>query len=139
MKTEVLNLDALRAPSKKIQFLGHEFEVGYIPSGLAIPLSERFQALDKKQRAAAGGEDIPTLLRYQKEKGAEVEDDTIRFVADFCAWWEPNITPERVAKEADKPMVDAFFVEIVKAIFSAHAQGSVKNDQSLKKNLPGMR
>ena len=44
MAQQLVNLDALRAESRKVLFLGQEFEIGYIPSGLAIPLF--FQAED---------------------------------------------------------------------------------------------
>ena len=40
MNNNFTNLDTLRAESQKVQFLGEEFEVGYIPSGLSIPLLE---------------------------------------------------------------------------------------------------
>ncbi|WP_256254706.1 hypothetical protein [Treponema phagedenis] len=34
---KMVNLDLLKAESVKIKFLEKEFEIGYIPSGLAIP------------------------------------------------------------------------------------------------------
>lgn len=40
MANNLINLDLLRSESQKVTSLGKEFEVGYIPSGLAIPLIE---------------------------------------------------------------------------------------------------
>ncbi len=139
MQTEILNLDALRAPSRKVRFLGKEYELGYIPSGAAIPVMEAFNALRAKQAAAAGSESKEDLDRYARERNREITDDTITFVAGFCSFFYPEVTRETIAMEANKDMVDIFFSEIVRSIIENSARsrsGEVDGDAS-KKNMTG--
>ena len=116
MNNEILNLDALKAPSKKIQFLGKQYELGYIPSGAAIPLIESYNALLKKQTDAAGGTDLDASLRYAESHAQEVMEDTIDFVFRFCSFFYQDIKRDDIVHEATKAMVETFFMEIITAI-----------------------
>jgi hypothetical protein len=122
MKAAILNLDALRALSRKVQFLGREYELGYIPSGAAIPILDAYTKLLKKQEQAAGKNTIEALNAYSEQNPAEIMADTIRFIARFCAFFYPEKDAEafeaEIETEASKTMVDAFFTEIIKAIIT---------------------
>jgi hypothetical protein len=123
MKSEVINLDALRAPSRKVLFLGVEFELGYIPSGASIPVTEGYNRMIEKQMAEMG-EIIPEAeAAFKQAHAQEIEQMNIGFVADFCSFWDPSFTIERISKEATTIMVDGFFTEIIRAIMTNAAQG----------------
>lgn len=102
MGNNYINLDTLRAESKKVQFLKKKFEVGYIPSGLAIPLLDNHNENLKTQK-----EDDP------QEK---IMQDEIRSVSVFCSFYEPEFTEEYISKNASPDQVDAFYKIIVYAI-----------------------
>ena len=70
MAKNLINLDLLRSESQKVKFLGKEFEVGYIPSGLAIPLIENHNKNIKEQKESDSQE---KLLK-----------DNIKSVSLFC-------------------------------------------------------
>jgi len=141
MKTDVLNLDALRAPSRKVLFLGRDYELGYIPSGAAIPMLEAYNELLRKQTEAAGSSDLEAHLRYQEEHARECVDDSIDFIAEFCAFFHPEVTRDEVAREASKEMVDSFFVEIIRSIVENSARAASKAEaeggEGSKKNTTG--
>ena len=133
---EILNLDKLKAESRKVIFLSKEYELGYIPSGAAIPLIESYNDLLSKQAKAAGGMDIETSLRYAKEHAEDVVKDSIDFITKFCSFFYPEVTKEEIAKDASKEMVDAFFTEIITAIVrNSRSEGSPEeSDNESKKN-----
>ncbi|QQO10093.1 hypothetical protein [Breznakiella homolactica] len=124
MQTETINLDALRAPSRKIVFLGREYELGYIPSGAAIPMIESYNELLQKQTKAAGGMDLDSSLRYAEENAKEVVEDSIDFIARFCSFFYPDVTRDEISREASKEMVDQFFMEIISSIVRNSARGN---------------
>jgi len=141
MLPNVINLDALRAESRKVIFLGREYELGYIPSGAAIPIYEAYSELVARQTAAAGGADAQATIRYTQEHAGEIVDDTINFTAAFCRFFYPDVTTEEVRTEASKEMVEAFFTEIIRAIVlnsmrgapEGGASGEDKENKSKKK------
>lgn len=50
VKKEFLNLDLLKADkSRRVLFLGKEFELSYIPCGIAVPLIETHNAQIKQE------------------------------------------------------------------------------------------
>ncbi|MEL5717210.1 MAG: hypothetical protein P1P66_00550, partial [Treponema pedis] len=58
MANNLINLDLLRAESQRVKFLGKEFEIGYIPSGLAIPLLENHNKNIREQKETDSTEKI---------------------------------------------------------------------------------
>ncbi|MDR1420627.1 MAG: hypothetical protein LBI86_09655 [Treponema sp.] len=136
---ELLNLDALRAPSRKVRFLGRDYELGYIPAGAAIPIYDAYTRLLEKQTREAGGQDVAAHLRYAETHAGDVVEDTIGFVARFCSFFYPEVTCEEVARDASKDMVDAFFVEIIGAIVRNSAAGKASGEErrDTKKNGTG--
>jgi hypothetical protein len=139
MEKQIINLDALRAESRIITFLEKEYELGYIPSGAAIPILQAYNGLCEKQAKAAGGNDLDALRRYEKTGADEIVRDTIEFVARFCAFFYPDVTPESIAKNATREMVDMFFMEIIGAIIRNSSLGKKAGEKTgdAKKNRTG--
>jgi hypothetical protein len=145
----ITNLDALRAPSHKVVFLGLDYELGYIPAGAAIPVMESYLELVHKQEAAAGASTMDSsaamaaLESYSRQKPAEVVADTIKFLSRFCHFYYPEREASDFEKDindhASKDMVDSFFTVIVKAIcVNAAVAGSETESRSKsKKNKTG--
>lgn len=103
MAQHIVNLDALRAESRKVRFLGKEFEIGYIPSGLAIPLIENHNKDIQEQKESDS-----------KEK---IMSDEIRSVALFCSFYEPSFTESFLSKHASKAQIDSMYTMLIFAIF----------------------
>ena len=119
MANNLINLDLLRSESQKVKFLGKEFEVGYIPSGLAIPLIENHNKNIKEQKESDSQE---KLLK-----------DNIKSVSLFCSFYEPDFTEEFLSKNASDKQIEQMYQLIVLAIlknFSAEAP----NDDSGSSN-----
>lgn len=119
MANNLINLDLLRSESQKVKFLGKEFEVGYIPSGLAIPLIENHNKNIKEQKET---DDQEKLLK-----------DNIKSVSLFCSFYEPDFTEEFLSKNASDKQIEQMYQLIVLAIvknFSAEAP----NDDSGSSN-----
>ena len=136
---QIINLDALRAESRKVVFLGREYELGYIPSGAAIPMMESYRLLFDKQTAAAGGGSPEALAKYEREQAKEIFEDEIDFVHRFCSFFYPEVTRSEVSLEASKEMVDIFFSEIITSIVRNSAVGKTDTDKAddAKKNTTG--
>jgi hypothetical protein len=135
----IINLDALRAESKKIIFLGREYELGYIPSGASIPIMDAYQSLYAKQILAAGGGGVDDMARYASECSEEIVEDSITFVHRFCSFFYPEVTRKEISLEASREMVDAFFTEIITSIVRNSAMGKSEGDkgENVKKNTTG--
>lgn len=119
MANNLINLDLLRSESQKVKFLGKEFEVGYIPSGIAIPLIENHNKNIKEQKESDSQE---KLLK-----------DNIKSVSIFCSFYEPDFTEEFLSKNASDKQIEQMYQLIVTAIvknFSAEAP----NDDSGSSN-----
>lgn len=134
MTPTILNLDALRAPSRKVLFLGGEFELGYIPAGASIPVIEGYNRLLEKQTRDMGEVTPEAEAAYRESHSQEIEDMNIGFVSDFCSFWDPSFTREKIAKEATVPMVDAFFTEIVRALLTNASADQGEGAAGSKKN-----
>ena len=103
MAQQIVNLDALRAESRKVRFLGKEFEIGYIPSGLAIPLIENHNKDIQEQKESDS-----------KEK---IMRDEIHAVSLFCSFYDHSFTEEFLSKNASKAQIDSMYTMLIFAIF----------------------
>ena len=115
MANNLINLDLLRSESQKVKFLGKECEVGYIPSGLAIPLIENHNKNIKEQKET----DSPEKLLK----------DNIKSVSIFCSFYEPNFTEEFLSKQASDKQIEQMYQLIVLAILK-NFSAAVSNDDS---------
>nr|WP_303933704.1 hypothetical protein [Treponema denticola] len=115
MANNLINLDLLRTESQKVKFLGKEFEVGYIPSGLAIPLIENHNKNIKEQKESDSQE---KLLK-----------DNIKSVSIFCSFYEPDFTEEFLSKNASDKQIEQMYQLIVLAILK-NFSAAVSNDDS---------
>ncbi|EMB46705.1 MULTISPECIES: hypothetical protein [Treponema] len=115
MAKNLINLDLLRSESQKVKFLGKEFEVGYIPSGLAIPLIENHNKNIKEQKESDSQE---KLLK-----------DNIKSVSLFCSFYEPDFTEEFLSKQASDKQIEQMYQLIVLAILK-NFSAAVSNDDS---------
>lgn len=98
-----INLDTLKAESRKVKFLGKEFEVGYIPSGLAIPLVENHNENIKTQK--------------ETDPPEKIMKDEIKSISIFCSFYEPEFTEKYLQENATAAQIDAFYKILVFAIF----------------------
>lgn len=119
MANNLINLDLLRSESQKVKFLGKEFEVGYIPSGLAIPLIENHNKNIKEQKET----DSPEKLL----------NDNIKSVSIFCSFYEPDFTEEFLSKNASDKQIEQMYQLIVLAILK-NFSAAVSNDDSGSSN-----
>ena len=119
MANNLINLDLLRNESQKVKFLGKEFEVGYIPSGLAIPLIENHNKNIKEQKET----DSPEKLL----------NDNIKSVSIFCSFYEPDFTEEFLSKNASDKQIEQMYQLIVLAILK-NFSAAVSNDDSGSSN-----
>ena len=115
MANNLINLDLLRTESQKVKFLGKEFEVGYIPSGLAIPLIENHNKNIKEQKESDSQE---KLLK-----------ENIKSVSLFCSFYEPDFTEEFLSKNASDKQIEQMYQLIVLAILK-NFSAAVSNDDS---------
>lgn len=102
MDNNFTNLDALRAESQKVQFLGQEFEVGYIPSGLSIPLLETYNKSIEEQK--------------MDESPKKLLEDNVKAVALFCSFHDDTFTADYLLKNASNSQIVAMYQIIVTAI-----------------------
>lgn len=102
MDNNFTNLDALRAESQKVQFLGKEFEVGYIPSGLSIPLLETYNK----------------SIEEQKTDGSpkKLLEDNVKAVSLFCSFYDDTFTSDYLLKNASNSQIVAMYQIIITAI-----------------------
>lgn len=102
MDNNFTNLDALRAESQKVQFLGQEFEVGYIPSGLSIPLLETYNKSIEEQKT--------------DESPKKLLEDNVKAVSLFCSFYDDTFTSDYLLKNASNSQIVAMYQIIVTAI-----------------------
>lgn len=103
MTQQLVNLDALRAESRKVLFLGQEFEIGYIPSGLAIPLIENHNKDIREQK--------------ESDSNEKIMSDEIRAVALFCSFYDHTFTEDFLRKNASKAQIDSMYTMLIFAIY----------------------
>lgn len=114
MTNNFVNLDSLRAESRKVQFLGKEFEIGYIPSGLAIPLIENHNANLESQK------------EYMEDK-ERLLSDNIRSVSLFCSFYEPEFTKEYLRANATLSQIEQMYSQLVYAILTNFTEYAAKD------------
>lgn len=102
MDNNFTNLDALRAESQKVQFLGKEFEVGYIPSGLSIPLLETYNKSIEEQKT--------------DESPKKLLEDNVKAVSLFCSFYDDTFTSDYLLKNASNSQIVAMYQIIITAI-----------------------
>ena len=113
MDNNFTNLDALRAESQKVQFLGKEFEVGYIPSGLSIPLLETYNKSIEEQKT--------------DESPKKLLEDNVNAVSLFCSFYDNTFTTEYLLKNASNSQIVSMYQIIVTAII--RNLGNVASDE----------
>ncbi|NJL71797.1 MAG: hypothetical protein HC888_09335 [Candidatus Competibacteraceae bacterium] len=132
----LINLDSLRAEKKEVRFLGRTFDLGYIPSGISIPLTTRYNAMIREQAPRA--KDPEALKKYAEEEAAAITAENIALVAIYTSFYDPEIDAERIAREASREQVEAMLVHIVEAIVKS--SGVVKaGTNTRKKKSTGRR
>ena len=102
MDNNFTNLDTLRAESQKVQFLGQEFEVGYIPSGLSIPLLETYNKSIEEQKT--------------DESPKKLLEDNVKAVSLFCSFYDDTFTSDYLLKNASNSQIVAMYQIIITAI-----------------------
>lgn len=102
MDNNFTNLDALRVESQKVQFLGKEFEVGYIPSGLSIPLLETYNKSIEEQKT--------------DESPKKLLEDNVKAVSLFCSFYDDTFTSDYLLKNASNSQIVAMYQIIITAI-----------------------
>lgn len=106
-KKEFVNLDALKINKKRtVLFLEKEFELSYIPCGLAIPLIEEHNAQTKKE----------IELKGKTQTQAEMMEVEIKMVSLFCSFYEPEFTEEYISKNATDKQLVAMYQQIILSI-----------------------
>ena len=113
MDNNFTNLDALRAASQKVQFLGKEFEVGYIPSGLSIPLLETYNKSIEEQKT--------------DESPKKLLEDNVKAVSLFCSFYDDTFTSDYLLKNASNSQIVVMYQIIVTAII--HNLGNASADE----------
>lgn len=115
------NLDELRAESKSVKFLGKDFEVGYIPSGLAIPLLEQYNNDVKNQK--------------ETDSQEKLLNDAIRFVSLFCSHYESEFTEEYLKRNATDKQLDAMRRIIFISIIENFSEVADETNKTQKKTI----
>ncbi len=127
MSNNLINLDSLKAKSQKVKFLEKEFEVGYIPSGLSIPVVEDFNKNLKEQK--------------ETDSQEKIMQDEIKSVSIFCSYYESEFTEEYLSKNATAAQIDSFYKILVTAIYknfmAAVPQEDNQTGDSLQKKTTG--
>ncbi len=127
MSNNLINLDSLKAKSQKVKFLEKEFEVGYIPSGLSIPVVEDFNKNLKEQK--------------ETDSQEKIMQDEIKSVSIFCSYYESKFTEEYLSKNATAAQIDSFYKILVTAIYknfiAAVPQEDNQTGDSLQKKTTG--
>ncbi len=128
MSKNLINLDSLKAESQKVKFLKKEFEVGYIPSGLSIPLIDDFNKNLKEQN--------------ESDSQEKIMQDEIKSVSIFCSFYESEFTEEYLTKNATASQIDSFYKILVTAIYKnfmvAVPQENNQAGDSLQKKTTGV-
>jgi len=114
MNNNFTNLDTLRAESEKVQFLGEKFEVGYIPSGLSIPLLETYNKSIEEQKT--------------DESPKKLLEDNVKAVSLFCSFYNEKFTADYLLKNASNSQIIAMYQIIVTAII--RNLGNVETDET---------
>lgn len=128
MENRFVNLDVLRCESVTVQFLGKQFEVGYIPSGIAIPVLENHN------------QNLATQTEHDSQE--KLINDTVKSVAIFCSFYEPEFTEEYIKKHTTVAQLEAMYQHIVTAIvttFPVDAAADAADTYADKKKLTGER
>lgn len=103
MARHIVNLDTLRAESRRVLFLGQEFEIGYIPSGLAIPLIENHNKDIQEQK--------------ESDSNEKIMSDEIHAVSLFCSFYDRTFTEDFLSKNASKAQIDSMYTMLIFAIY----------------------
>jgi len=123
MDNNFTNLDALRAESQKVQFLGQEFEVGYIPSGLSIPLLETYNKSIEEQKT--------------DESPKKLLEDNVKAVSLFCSFYDGAFTSDYLLKNASNSQIVAMYQIIVTAIIRNLGNASADEMGDAEKKTTG--
>lgn len=125
MSNNLINLDLLRSESQMVRFLGKEFEVGYIPSGLSIPLLENHNKMIAEQK--------------EDDSQSKLFNDNIKSVSVFCSFYEPDFTEDYIRKNATGDQVVIMYELILQAILINVSKADLKNegDASSQKKTTG--
>lgn len=89
-----------------MRFLRKEFELSYIPCGIAIPLIETHNAQIKKEAA----------FKDKQPEPQEMVQVELKMVSLFCKFYEKEFTEEYIAKNATDKQLLAMYMQIIQAI-----------------------
>ena len=119
MENRLINLDVLRSDSVTVQFLGKQFEIGYIPSGIAIPVLENHN------------HNLAT--QTENDSKEKLVSDTIKSVAIFCSFYEPDFTEEYIRVHSTIAQLEAMYQHIVTAIVKTFPANPAETSDDKKK------
>ena len=98
---------------------GHEFDLGFIPAGVEIPLLDEFHAQVEKQGSyslpenfteLSGDEQMQARMKsaqlYAAQCAQEARINNIQFLAIFTSFFEPEIDTEYLSKHESGAVID---------------------------------
>jgi hypothetical protein len=122
MSNAIINLDAIDKSQKTI-FCGFEYETGYIPCGISLPVINRFNAI---MAGEADGSLTAEAARQQ----------TLDLVLFFCQAQNPDITADDL-KKISMHKLNAFVEMVVHTIMADVAAAGTGADGEGKKKQAG--
>ena len=132
MTENYLNLDELISEKRQVKFLGTEFELGYIPCGLSIPILKLHNAqIERELEANKKGSELSQ---------EELLENEIRVVSTFCSFYDPRFDSSFIAKNATDKQLYAMYVQIVSSIvenFGTANQNQKETETKPKKKPTG--
>lgn len=108
MNENYLNLDKLMSEKKQVRFLGRDFELGYIPCGLSIPILKLHNdQIARETKAAKNNKPLTN---------EELMENELKVVSTFCSFYDKDFTYDFIAHNATDKQLYAMYVQIVASI-----------------------
>ena len=108
MNENYLNLDKLMSEKKQVRFLGRDFELGYIPCGLSIPILKLHNdQIARETKAAKNNKPLTN---------EELMENELKVVSTFCSFYDNEFTYEFISHNATDKQLYAMYVQIVASI-----------------------
>lgn len=120
MNENYLNLDKLMAEKKSVRFLGRNFELGYIPCGLSIPILKLHNDQIARETAA--------VKNNKPLTNEELMENELKVVSTFCSFYDKDFTYEFISHNATDKQLYAMYVQIVASIIENF--GAVTENQT---------
>ena len=109
MSDEVVDLDVLRPPPKKIKLDGKLIDVSYVP----WDVDRLVKAIFASQ---TGGEDEESPAQELSEKTKQAFELTLELCATFCANQHPAMTLDWFRKYTDPAQVNGLSTQIIETL-----------------------